>query len=112
MYNRNSEVGERIFEKRKQCGFTREKLAEMSEISVQFLADIEKGRKSMTVTTLRRISAALGVSPDYIVNGTKHDDIASPIYEILSSLSEFEQKQAVKMLTVFVETIKADDKKK
>ena len=65
----NIEVGARITEMRKQRGYTREKLSELADVSVQFLADIEKGRKSMTVATLKRIAAALLVSTDYIVNG-------------------------------------------
>ncbi len=55
----NAEVGARITELRKQRGYTREKLSELADVSVQFLADIEKGRKSMTVATLKRIAAAL-----------------------------------------------------
>lgn len=53
----NIEVGARITELRKQRGYTREKLSELADVSVQFLADIEKGRKSMTVATLKRIAA-------------------------------------------------------
>lgn len=107
MDNSNTEVGKRIFDSRKSLGYTRERLAELSEISVQFLADIEKGRKSMTVSTLRRISNALNVSPDYIVNGKRGDNgDNNPICEMLSSLSEFERQQAEKLLSVFVETFK------
>ena len=40
------ETGNRIFMLRKERGLTRERLAEMADISVQFLADIEKGRKT------------------------------------------------------------------
>ena len=39
----NIEVGARITELRKQRGYTREKLSELADVSVQFLADIEKG---------------------------------------------------------------------
>lgn len=49
----NIDVGKRISNTRKFRGFSREKLSELADISVQFLADIEKGRKSMTVPTLR-----------------------------------------------------------
>ena len=37
----NIEVGARITELRKQRGYTREKLSELADVSVQFLADIE-----------------------------------------------------------------------
>ena len=44
----NTDVGKRINEIRKYRGYTREKLSEMADVSVQFLADIEKGdRKSV-----------------------------------------------------------------
>ena len=65
-----AEVGARIWQIRKARGWTREKLAEMADISVQFLADIERGAKNMTVTTLRKLCAALSVSTDFIVNDT------------------------------------------
>ena len=71
MSDQNKEVGKRITELRLERGYTREKLSELADVSVQFLADIEKGRKSMTVATLRKISAALLVSTDYIVSGTE-----------------------------------------
>lgn len=40
MENSNAEVGRRINETRKHRGYSREKLSEMAEVSVQFLADI------------------------------------------------------------------------
>ena len=75
-----AETGNRILSLRKAQRLTRERLAEAADISVQFLADIEKGKKNMTVTTLRKIAAALSVTTDYIVNGT---EITSPDEEII-----------------------------
>ena len=104
MDNKNFEVGQRIFETRKNKKYTREQLSELAEISVQFLSDIEKGKKTMTVTTLRRVATALNVTTDYIVNGTKEID-NSNIYAILNSLPEKRRKQAEKILLVFVESL-------
>lgn len=101
----NIEVGARITELRKQRGYTREKLSELADVSVQFLADIEKGRKSMTVATLKRIAAALLVPTDYIVNGAMKNDDNNGIVSILNTLSEKNQKQAEKILTVFAEAV-------
>ena len=101
----NTEVGMRITELRKKRGYTREKLSELADISVQFLADIEKGRKSMTVATLRRIAAALFVSTDYIVNGTTENGDNSGIISILNTLSEKNKKQAEIILTAFAEAV-------
>lgn len=101
----NSEfVGQRITDTRKRRGYSREKLAEKADISVQFLADIEKGRKSMTVNTLRRLAAALSVTTDYIVNGTETSE-TDRVAAMLSSLTPYHRTQAEKLLAVFVETI-------
>lgn len=55
----NIEVGARITELRKGRGYTREKLSELADVSVQFLADIEKGRKSMTLPLLKELPPCL-----------------------------------------------------
>lgn len=101
----NLEVGKRITDKRKSRGLTREKLSEYADVSVQFLADIEKGRKSMTVATLRRIAAALGVTTDYIVNGTEQFTENEYINTLLTSLSPYHREQAEKLVALFAETI-------
>ncbi len=101
----NIEVGKRITELRFRRGYTREKLSELADISVQFLADIEKGRKSMTIATLRKLSSALLVTTDYIVNGTSVQDNNSDIISILDSLSDKNKKQAEKILTAFAEAV-------
>ena len=104
----NIEVGARITELRKQRGYTREKLSELADVSVQFLADIEKGRKSMTVATLKRIAAALLVPTDNIVNGTEAISDNDAIISILNTLSDKNKKQAEKILTAFAEAINSD----
>lgn len=105
MDNSNFEVGARITEKRKQRGFTREKLSELADISVQFLADIEKGRKSMTVATLRKLAAALDVTADYIINGTELSE-NERVNTMLAALSPYQKEQAEKLLALFAESLK------
>lgn len=102
------ETGNRIFTLRKERGLTRERLAEMADISVQFLADIEKGRKNMTVTTLRKLSAALMVSTDYVVNGSENADheASEDVIFLYNSLSPDNQARALKILTAFAEAVK------
>ena len=105
MDNRNIEVGQRITELRKKRGYTREKLAEFADISVQFLADIEKGRKGMTVNTLRKIAATLNVSTDYIVNGTHLTAPGDELTAMLASLSDDARKHAEQLLMVYTEAL-------
>ncbi len=101
------ETGKRILELRKKANLTREKLAEAADISVQFLADIEKGRKNMTVTTLRKLSAALMTSADHIINGSNDlsNDIESELKDIFISIPDEKHEQALKLLKVFAEAV-------
>ena len=68
-------VGKRIRKIREYQHLTREQLAEQADISVQFLADIEVGRKSMSINTLFKISNALHVSNDYLISGANDSSI-------------------------------------
>ena len=63
------EIGKRIKEKRKHAGLTRERLATMSCISDKFLYDIEVGNKGISAETLHKISKALGVQTDWLMEG-------------------------------------------
>jgi len=105
MDNRNIEVGQRITELRKKRGYTREKLAEFADISVQFLADIEKGRKGMTVNTLRKIAATLNVSTDYIVNGIMLAAPGDELVAMLASMPEETRKYAEQLLIIYTEAL-------
>lgn len=69
MDTQNIEIGRRIRALREKYRLSREALAAKSEISVQFLYDIETGKKGMTVTTLSKLACALMVSTDEIVFG-------------------------------------------
>lgn len=105
MDNYNIEVGMRITELRRERGYTREKLSELSDVSVQFLADIEKGRKSMTISTLRKISTALLSTTDYIVNGNTDQDGNSAILSIINTIPDKNKKQAEYILAAFAEAV-------
>ena len=113
----NIEVGNRVFDSRRRLGYTREKLCELADISVQFLADIEKGRKTMTVNTLRRVCAALNVTADYIVNGCEEEEVGGDseagerntrLSAMFDSLSPYDRSQAEKLLALFAETVNHD----
>ena len=73
-------IGERIKEQRLLNGYSREKLAEMVDISPRFCYDLELGLKSMSVNTLCKLSDALHISVDHILFGSssvskKYDSI-------------------------------------
>ena len=66
-------MGERIKKQRKLKGYSREKLAEMADITPRFCYDLELGLKNMSVNTLCKISDSLHVPVDYILFGSVAD---------------------------------------
>lgn len=101
MNSENVEIGLRIRKLREKNGLSREKLAELSSISTQFLADIETGKKGMTVTTLKKICNALNISTDYIVYGNNNVNL-NGIAQIMSDMDN-EKQQKIK--NIFKEII-------
>ena len=101
------ETGTRIFRLRKFRNLTREQLAEKAGISVQFLYDIENGRKNMTVTTLRKLSSALCVTADFIINGDVGKvDSEQELIAIYKKLPVEKQSYALQILRTFAEAVK------
>ena len=101
----NRDIGSRIREKRKRLNLSQEKFAELIDLSPQFLAEIETGRKGMSSMTLLKICNGLCVSADYILTGNSGGD-TSEIINMLSSLSEHQVLRAEELLRVFVSAIK------
>ena len=102
----SKEIGLRIRKERKELGWTRDKLAEKAEISVQFLADIETGKSSMTTNTLYKVVLALGATADYIVFGTDSPIDTTEVSEILSKLSKRDRDLAISIIKSFIQKAK------
>lgn len=60
-------LGEHIRKLRLQKGLSQEALAEGADIHRNFLSQIERGKKGMTLETLFRLSRALDVTPQSII---------------------------------------------
>lgn len=81
------EVGQRIIERRKKLGITQEALAELGEVTTQFVSYAEAGKRAMRPENLLKIAGALGVSTDYLLTGDIIDKDLLLLSEKLSKLS-------------------------
>lgn len=54
---------------RTERGLTQEELARMAEISRPNLSGMERGRREVSLRTLRRLASALGITPGFLVDG-------------------------------------------
>ncbi|UKL00325.1 helix-turn-helix domain-containing protein [Brevibacillus brevis] len=48
---------------------TLKQIAEKTQLSISFLSQVERGKSSITLESLKKISEALGVSPGYFFSG-------------------------------------------
>ena len=59
----------RIRRAREQQGYTREQFAEKLDVSVSYLAELERGRTGISVKMLLKVCDLLGLSADYVLFG-------------------------------------------
>lgn len=59
----------RIRAARENAGYTREQFAEKLDVSVSYLAELERGRTGISVKMLIKVCNVLGLSADYVIFG-------------------------------------------
>ena len=77
----NIQIGGRVRLIREAQGKTREQVAEIADISPQFLFDIETGKKGMTSQTIINLAKALNVTTDFLLLGC-----VTPMSKIVNDL--------------------------
>lgn len=70
----NLRIGARLRELRSEKKLTLEMLSEMTGVSVSMLSEIERGRKSPTLTILNRIKNGLHISLSELFDETRDND--------------------------------------
>jgi len=95
-------IGNRIRKQREFLGYTRDRLAELIDVTPIFCRDIEIGSKGMSIQTLFKISQALKVSTDYILNGEVFEENQEPLQLMLNSCSPDKKKYAEDILKSFL----------
>lgn len=85
-------IGKRIAERRNQLGLTQEQAAELSGLSHQFFACVERGLKNMRSESVIKLSLALNVSADYILFGRSNDYDRDYLVKLLEPLDEIQLK--------------------
>lgn len=103
-------IGRNIRQCREAQGITREKLAEMTELSVSYMSALERGEKLPKLDTFIRIANTLQVPSDTLLANVltvKNQIIASELSQQLGTLPREEQTRIMNVL----KTMMADAKK-
>lgn len=88
-------IGKRIKEVRKQKGLSQEKLAEMAEISTQYMSQIETAARNVSFRSLLNIAKALEVSMDELLYGNQpitSGEYLKEMNEVLENCNTYEKR--------------------
>ena len=84
------EIGNRIRIERENFDMTREKLSELLNISPNFLGQIERGERKMSINTLINISECLHISIDYLFFERENINNSNVLHSLINRCSEKE----------------------
>lgn len=85
-------IGKRIQIRRKQKGYTQEQLAELLDVSIQMVSNLERGMKSIRIENLVSLCAILDISTDYILTGKESVRDIQVMTAKMACLSEKDRK--------------------
>ncbi|MDH6372632.1 transcriptional regulator with XRE-family HTH domain [Paenibacillus sp. PastF-3] len=94
-------VGDRIRWLRKNKGLSQEQLAELSGLHTNYVGQVERGEKNLTIETLQKVVGGLGVSLEEFfryLDPMKRKDTLGQIVEMLSERSAQDQVMALRVL--------------
>ena len=107
MYIDFQQLGKRIAQRRRELGYKQNYLAEKSEISNNYLSNIETGRSIPSLTTFATICASLNTTPDNFLLGTiRTDDIPQSIIDNLKLCN----KENLLLINEFIQILVAQQK--
>ena len=101
-------IGNRLYSIRKRMGLTQADVAEKAELSTRTYADIERGSVNMRIETILKICNVLHITPDKILT-TDDSSISAKqqeLWERLNSCSPKDKETALKLLSVFLESLR------
>ena len=96
----------RIRRAREELGYTREKFAEKLDVSVSYLAELERGRTGISVKMLVKVCNVLGLSADYVLFGNDRQEDALR----LDAIHRIDEKYLPLLDKVIAELLALSDK--
>ncbi|MBL3531688.1 helix-turn-helix domain-containing protein [Companilactobacillus zhachilii] len=107
-------VGGNIARERHNQNMTQEQLAELSDLTINYLSKIERGfTKNVSTNTLSKISKALGVTMDSLVYGKdikSSEKLGPNLRQLVKFLNSLESEQSEQLSKRLLEVIKLSQK--
>lgn len=99
-------IGERIRRLRKEMDLSQEQLAERSGLHTNYVGQVERGEKNLTLETLEKVVGGLDISLEELfryIGPMEQKDALSQIVELLVERHTEDQKMALSVLKSVME---------
>jgi transcriptional regulator with XRE-family HTH domain len=101
----NIEVGHRIQMVREKRGYTQEQFAEMLDVGVQHISNIERGVVGVSLTALRNACQVLDISADYLLMGKNSSGTTNLLVQQINQLPVDQMVQVEKGFSQILEAL-------
>ena len=91
-------MGKRMATRRKECGLTQEKVADLAGITHQQYNKAENGKTCLSSDTLLRVSTALQTSADFLLSGKDTSDKYITTIGLLDKMTDDQRELANKLI--------------
>jgi transcriptional regulator with XRE-family HTH domain len=108
----NIEVGHRIQMVREKCGYTQEQFAEMLDVGVQHISNIERGVVGISLTALRNACQVLDISADYLLMGKNSSGTTNLLVQQINQLPVDQMVQVEKGFSQILEALNLANQQK
>jgi transcriptional regulator with XRE-family HTH domain len=99
-------VGDRIRMLRTRQGLSQEKLGELAGLNSNYIGQIERGEKSLSVFTLKKVTEGLSISMEELfrlIDPIIMEDALGEIIELLVARPKIEHKKALAVLKAAID---------
>ena len=101
----NCNIGSRVKQVRESAGLTQERLAELVDVTAQYLSGVERGAVGLSVPILLRLCSVLLVSSDFLLTGSTESSDVTGITARLSRLPPEHIKNVEEILNRYIEGV-------
>ena len=95
------QIGKRIRQERLAAKLSQAELAELADVSPQYISLVENGRKQLSLTVLLRVASTLSASVDWLLTGNQmrilYQEDTSP-YGLFSGCTGYERKVLLEII--------------
>lgn len=100
-----TQIGRRIYDRRKQLRLTQEELAEQAGITTQTVSTAELGKKALRPENIIKICKALDISTDYLLLGRIADEDQGILSKKISQLSPEQYRHLEDIINSFITAV-------